>query len=125
MTTIAFPESRAAPAALRMLLRGIATLVLAAALAPLADAQDYPNRPVRIIVPFAAGGPADVYARFLGQRLQEALGQPFVVDNRPGAGSIIGTDAVAKSPADGYTLLLMSNTHTVNESLIADQAVSS
>jgi len=87
--------------------------------APWAAAQDsYPSRPVRIIVPFAAGGPADVYARFLATRLQETMGQPFVVDNRPGAGSIIGTDAVAKSPADGYTLLLMSNTHTVNESLI-------
>src|SRR5216117_991577 len=81
-------------------------------------AQDYPTRPVRIIVPFAAGGPADVYARFLGQRLQEALGQAFVVEDRPGAGSVIGTDAVAKSAPDGYTLLLMSNTHTVNESLI-------
>ena len=82
-------------------------------------AQDYPARPVRIIVPFAAGGPADVYARFLATKLQESMGQPFVVDNRPGAGSIIGTDAVAKSAPDGYTLLLMSNTHTVNESLIA------
>ncbi|MDQ2961958.1 MAG: tripartite tricarboxylate transporter substrate binding protein [Pseudomonadota bacterium] len=81
-------------------------------------AQDYPNRAVRIIVPFAAGGPADVYARFLGQRLQEALGQPFVIDDRPGAGSVVGTDAAAKSAADGYTLLLMSNTHTVNESLM-------
>jgi tripartite-type tricarboxylate transporter receptor subunit TctC len=89
-----------------------------AAIAPWAAAQDYPTRPVRIIVPFAAGGPADVYARFLASRLQESMGQSFVVDNRPGAGSIIGTDAVAKSPADGYTLLLMSNTHTVNESLI-------
>ena len=84
----------------------------------LAAAQDYPTKPVRIIVPFAAGGPADVYARFIGQHLQDALGQSFVVDNRPGAGSIIGTDAVAKSAPDGYTLLLMSNTHTVNESLI-------
>ena len=89
-----------------------------AAIAPWAAAQDYPTRPVRIIVPFAAGGPADVFARFLASRLQESMGQSFVVDNRPGAGSIIGTDAVAKSPADGYTLLLMSNTHTVNESLI-------
>jgi tripartite-type tricarboxylate transporter receptor subunit TctC len=80
--------------------------------------QSYPNRPVKIIVPFAASGPADNYARFMAQRLQDALGQPFVVDNRPGAGSIIGTDAVAKSPADGYTLLMMSNTQTVNESLI-------
>ncbi|MBU3748767.1 MAG: tripartite tricarboxylate transporter substrate binding protein, partial [Burkholderiaceae bacterium] len=68
--------------------------------------QNYPNRPVKIIVPFAASGPADNYARFMAQRLQDALGQPFVVDNRPGAGSIIGTDAVAKSPADGYTLLM-------------------
>jgi tripartite-type tricarboxylate transporter receptor subunit TctC len=113
-------------------LRGAAGLALARslrvaasaslALAPLlAAAQDYPSRPVRIIVPFAAGGPADVYARFIGQRLQEVLGQSFVVDNRPGAGSIIGTDAVAKSAPDGYTLLLMSNTHTVNESLIPNK----
>jgi tripartite-type tricarboxylate transporter receptor subunit TctC len=80
--------------------------------------QAYPARAVRIIVPFAAGGPADVYARFVGQRLQEALGQPFVIEDRPGGGSLIGTDAVAKSPADGYTLLMMSNTHTTNESLI-------
>jgi tripartite-type tricarboxylate transporter receptor subunit TctC len=80
--------------------------------------QPYPNRPVKIIVPFAASGPADNYARFMAQRLQEALGQTFVVDNRPGAGSIIGTDAVAKAAPDGYTLLMMSNTQTVNESLI-------
>ena len=86
--------------------------------------QNYPNRPVKIIVPFAASGPADNYARFMAQRLQDALGQPFVVDNRPGAGSIIGTDAVAKSPADGYTLLMMSNTQTVNESLIPNKPFS-
>jgi tripartite-type tricarboxylate transporter receptor subunit TctC len=73
---------------------------------------------VKIVVPFAAGGPADNYARFMAQRLGEELKQSFVVDNKPGAGSIIGTDLVAKSPADGYTLLMMSNTHTVNESLI-------
>ena len=100
------------------------SLVLAAhLLAPAAPAlaQDYPTRPVRMIVPFAAGGPADVYARFLAQRLQEALGQPFVVDDRPGGGSVIGTEAVAKSPADGYTLLVMSNTHTVNESLMPNR----
>jgi len=93
--------------------------VLLACATPFVAAQDYPTKPVRIIVPFAAGGPADVYARFLAQRLQEAMGQTFIVDDRPGAGSIIGTDAVAKSAPDGYTLLLMSNTHTVNESLIA------
>ena len=84
-------------------------------------AQEYPTKPVKIIVPFAAGGPADVYARFLGQRLTDALGQPFVVEDRPGAGSLIGTDAVAKSAPDGYTLLLMSNTQTVNESLIPNK----
>jgi tripartite-type tricarboxylate transporter receptor subunit TctC len=84
----------------------------------LAHAQSYPNRPVKIVVPFAAGGPADNYARFMAQRLTDELKQPFVIDNKPGAGSIIGTDFAAKSPADGYTLLMMSNTQTVNESLI-------
>jgi tripartite-type tricarboxylate transporter receptor subunit TctC len=96
--------------------------VMAAVVAALpAAAQDYPVKPVRIIVPFAPGGSADVFGRFLAQRLQEAMGQNFVIDNRPGAGSVIGTDAVAKSAPDGYTLLLMSNTHTVNESLIASK----
>jgi tripartite-type tricarboxylate transporter receptor subunit TctC len=80
--------------------------------------QAYPARAVRIVVPFATGGPADIYARFVGAKLQEALGQPFVVEDRPGGGSIVGTDVVAKSPPDGYTLLMMSNTHTVNETLI-------
>ncbi len=102
--------------------RLLAACALAAPLlapSPAVFAQDaWPQRPVKIIVPFAAGGPADVYARFLGQRLQETLGQSFLVENRPGAGSVIGTEAVAKSPADGYTLLMMSNTHTTNESLI-------
>src|ERR1700751_2111590 len=87
-------------------------------------AQDYPARPVKLLVPFAAGGPADVYARFLAQRLQEAMGQPFVVEDRPGGGSIVGTDAAAKSAPDGYTLLVMSNTHTVNESLIPNKPFS-
>ena len=86
-----------------------------------AGAQDYPNKPVRIIVPFGAGGPADVFARFLAQHLSESLKQSFVVENRPGAGAIIGTDAVAKADPDGYTLLLMSNTHTTNESLIPNR----
>jgi len=81
-------------------------------------AQSYPSIPVRIIVPFAAGGPADIYARYLGQRLSESLGQQFVIDDRPGAGSIIGPEIVHQSAPDGYTLLMMSNTHTVNESLV-------
>jgi len=80
--------------------------------------QNYPARPVKIVVPFAVGGPADIYGRFIGAKLSETMGQPFVVENRPGGGSIVGTDAVVKSAADGYTLLLMSNTHTVNETLI-------
>ncbi len=88
---------------------------------PATAQSDYPNKPVRLIVPFAAGGSADVFGRFIAQRLQESLGQSFIVDNRPGGGSVIGTDAVAKSPADGYTLLVMSNTHTVNESLIPNK----
>jgi len=82
------------------------------------QAQAYPARSVKIIVPFGAGGPADIYARFVGAKLSDALGQPFVVENRPGGGAVVGSDAVAKSPADGYTLLMMSNTHTVNETLI-------
>jgi tripartite-type tricarboxylate transporter receptor subunit TctC len=105
----------------RALIALAVTLVAALSLSTPVRAQDYPNRPVRIVVPFAAGGPADVYARFIGQRLQDALGQPFVIDNRPGGGSVIGTDAVAKSAADGYTLLMMSNTHTVNESLMQNK----
>ena len=99
---------------------GLAAAALITAFGASAQSS-YPNRPVKIIVPFAASGPADNYARFMAQRLQDALGQPFVVDNRPGAGSIIGTDAVAKAPADGYTLLMMSNAQTVNESLIPNK----
>jgi tripartite-type tricarboxylate transporter receptor subunit TctC len=81
-------------------------------------AQAYPARSVRIVVPFAVGGSADVYGRFLAAKLTDALGQPFVIENRPGGGAVVGTDAVAKSAPDGYTLLVMSNTHTVNETLI-------
>lgn len=80
--------------------------------------QAFPSKPVKIIVPFGVGGSADVYARYLGAKLQDSVGQSFVVENRPGGGSIVGSDAVAKSDPDGYTLLMMSNTHTVNETLI-------
>jgi tripartite-type tricarboxylate transporter receptor subunit TctC len=96
----------------------VAVTILTPAFVPsVATAQDYPSRPVKIIVPFGAGGPADVFARQIGQHLSETLKQSFVIENRPGAGSIIGTNEVAKSAPDGYTLLLMSNTHTTNESL--------
>src|SRR5262245_28575438 len=84
-------------------------------------AQNYPNRPVKFIVPFGAGGPADVFARVLAQHLSEDTKQSFIVEDRPGAGSVIGTDAVAKSAPDGYTLLVMSNTHTTNESLLPNK----
>ena len=105
------------------MLRAVAMFVAGlAVMSPFpAKADEYPARPVKIIVPFAAGGPADIYARFLAQRLELALAQPFIVDDRPGAGSVIGTDAAAKSAPDGYTLLVMSNTHTVNETLVPNK----
>jgi tripartite-type tricarboxylate transporter receptor subunit TctC len=87
----------------------------------LARAQAWPTRPVRLVVPFGAGGPADIYARFLGEKLAAALGQPFTIENRPGAGAVIGTDLVAKAAADGHTLLMMSNTHTANETLLPNK----
>jgi tripartite-type tricarboxylate transporter receptor subunit TctC len=95
---------------------GFALVVAAAFLGP-ASAQDYPAKAVKIIVPFGAGGPADKYARILAQHLQDTFKQSFVVEARPGAGSFIGTSEVAKAEPDGYTLLMMSNTHTVNETL--------
>ncbi len=97
---------------------GFIFLALAALSAP-AAAQPYPNKPVRIVVPFGPGGPADVYARQIGQELSDVLKQQFVIDNKPGAGAVIGTDIVAKAAPDGYTLLMMSNTHTTNETLLS------
>jgi tripartite-type tricarboxylate transporter receptor subunit TctC len=97
----------------------IALLMAAVLLGPTqCPAQEYPTRPIRIIVPFGAGGPADVAARLIGNVLQESFGQSVVVENRTGAGGVIGTQEAAKSPPDGYTLLMMSNTQTANESLM-------
>jgi tripartite-type tricarboxylate transporter receptor subunit TctC len=95
--------------------------ILAATFALPAMAQSWPAKPVRIVVPFGPGGPADVYARIVGQELTEVFKQQFVIDNKPGAGAVIGTDVVAKAAPDGYTLLMMSNTHTTNETLLSNK----
>src|SRR5260370_28495357 len=92
-----------------------------AALALPAAAQSWPTKPVRIVVPFGPGGPADIYARILGQELSGVLAQPFVIENKAGAGGTIGADIVAKAAPDGYTLLMMSNTLTTNETLLANR----
>jgi tripartite-type tricarboxylate transporter receptor subunit TctC len=100
--------------------RGLAFLALAAAGAlssSAARADNYPSRPVKIIVPFGAGGPTDVYVRAIAVELQKSLHQGFVIENRPGAGTTIGTDYVAHAAPDGYTLLMASSTQTVNETL--------
>ena len=99
-------------------LSGIAAAFAVLAVSATTAAQDYPSRLVKIIVPFGAGGPADVTARLIGKNLQDTLKQPFVIENRPGAGAVIGTIEAAKAPADGYTLLMMSNAQTANESLL-------
>jgi len=106
----------------RFLLWGAALLAAQLAAAP-AAAQTYPARPMRIVVPFPAGGIADLFARVIGQKFNEAWGQPVVVDNRPGAGGNIGAEIVAKSPPDGYTLVMGSiGTHSVNVSLFSKLA---
>jgi tripartite-type tricarboxylate transporter receptor subunit TctC len=99
-------------------LTGIAVFLLAAA-AHHAHAQNYPAKPIRIVVPLAAGGPGDVLARAVGQKLSEQVSQSVVIDNRPGANTNVGTEFVAKAPADGYTLLATANPLTTNPSLYA------
>jgi len=87
------------------------------AVSRIARAQAYPTRPVRVIVPFAPAGDTDLVARLMGQWLSERLGQPFIIENRPGAGTNIGTEAVVRAPADGYTLLLASPPSAINATL--------
>jgi tripartite-type tricarboxylate transporter receptor subunit TctC len=100
---------------MRNLLRAV---VLAAALAPaLAAAQAFPSRPVRMIVPFPPGGATDIIARMVAARMQEAWGQPVIVESKPGAGTVVGTDFVAKSPPDGHTLGFVVTAHVINPSL--------
>ena len=94
-----------------------AAVLLAVSRARVARAQAYPTRPVRIIVPFAAAGAFDIMARLIGQWLSERLGQPFVIENRPGAGTNIGTETVVKAPPDGYTLLLAGTPNAINATL--------
>src|SRR5262245_14890379 len=89
------------------------------ALPHIARAQAYPSRPVRIIVPFAAGGTTDIISRLIGQWLSERLGQQFVIENRPGASANLGAEAVARAPADGYTLLTLTATNAINATLFA------
>src|SRR3984885_2033989 len=93
-------------------------------LATVARADDYPSRPVKVIVPFGAGGPTDVYTRDIAAELQQSLRQAFVMENRPGAGTTIGTEFVANATSDGYTLLMVSGTQTVNETLYQKKSYS-
>jgi len=104
-----------------VLKRVLPLIVLGMCAAASAAAQDYPSRAVRVIVPFGAGGPTDVFTRALAEELHRSLKEPFVMENRPGAGTIIGTDAAAKSPPDGYTLLMMSATQTTTETLVPNK----
>jgi len=101
------------------LIGAAATLTGAAATLTCARAQPYPTKPIRIVIPFSAGGSADWMFRMIGQETQKTFGQPFLIDNKPGAGTVIGVDAVAKSPPDGYTLGLVLNSFTVNHTLVA------
>jgi tripartite-type tricarboxylate transporter receptor subunit TctC len=103
----------------RYVIRSLA-FVFAAAMAMSALAQDWPSKPVRFIVPFPPGGSVDPLARLLGAKLGDTLKQQFIVENRPGAGGSIGTAAAAKAPADGYTFLVVFDSHGVNQALVAN-----
>jgi tripartite-type tricarboxylate transporter receptor subunit TctC len=103
----------------RNFLRLAGATALAPAFSSIAGAQAYPSRPVRLIVGFPPGGGTDVAARLVGEWLSERLGKPVVIENRPGAGSNIATEAVVRAPADGYTLLLVSTAHAINATLYA------
>src|SRR5262245_49832686 len=101
----------------RRFLRLAGAAVALPALARVAAAQAYPTRPIRWVVPYPGGGSTDLIARLVGQFISDRLGQPVVIENRPGGGTNIGTQAVANAPADGYTLLFTASTHTINVSL--------
>ena len=97
----------------------VCAALCAAAASPLAWANDYPNKPVKLVVPYPPGGPTDIVARVVAQKLQEQMGQSFFIENRPGAVANIGAEAVARSPADGYTLVVATTAHAINPSLFA------
>lgn len=101
----------------RHLLTAVLAAVAAWTMSGPASAQTFPSKPIRIVVPYTPGGPTDIPARLVGQKLSELLGQPVIIDNKPGAGGNIGADAVAKAPADGYTLLLVTTGHAINPGL--------
>lgn len=109
MTNLKFPR--------RKFLSLVAGAAALPAVSRIASAQSYPTKPVRIIVPFPAGSTSDILARPVAQRLQEQFGQPFVIDNRPGAGGMVGAEAVVRASPDGYTLLLVAGAHTINATL--------
>src|SRR5215813_7924453 len=101
----------------RQFLHLAAGAVALPAVSRIARAQNYPTRPVRIVVPFAPGGVNDIIARLIGHWLSERLGQQFIIENRPGGGGNIGIEAVVRSPADGYTLLVVGTTAAINATL--------
>src|SRR5688572_18983249 len=114
------PLSRSTPMSLRTIQRAMAAFGLACALVPvLAVAQGYPSRPIKLVVPLAPGGTGDTLARAVGDEMSKELGQPFVIENKPGAGGLVGTELVANAPPDGYTLVMVSPSHTINPMLHA------